>query len=375
MRIGVLFTGDTSWAGGLYYSFNIIKQLQQIAPTTSIKILVFYNRSTPKELIEELDLPFIELIDLENKSFLYKLKCKVWGRITRSNYRFVNDINSEHPDVLFPVINYESSHQQLKCRVIYWLYDFQHKFLPELFSAEEIQKRELNFESIIQQAETIVISSNDSKNHLLKFYPDCKANLFVYRFVSLVQNAYHELKTQLPANYLVVCNQFWPHKNHLIVLKALHLLHQQKKNVFIVFTGKYNDARNKTYVDSLQEFMTKNSLQSGLLFTGFIAREEQLKIIEKSKAVIQPSLFEGWSTVIEDAKALNKFVIASDIAIHREQIENGVSFFKPDDTNYLAECMWQVFSSESKDTPRNYASNCEQSKKDLINLFKLKNKL
>lgn len=37
---------------------------------------------------------------------------------------------------------------------------------------------------------------------------------------------------------------------------------------------------------------------------------------------MQPSLFEGWSTVIEDVKAINQFIIAANIAIHKELLKN-----------------------------------------------------
>ena len=41
---------------------------------------------------------------------------------------------------------------------------------------------------------------------------------------------------------------------------------------------------------------------------------DQLRLMKESLGVIQPSLFEGWSTVIEDAKALNKKSISFFVA-------------------------------------------------------------
>ncbi len=39
-------------------------------------------------------------------------------------------------------------------------------------------------------------------------------------------------------------------------------------------------------------------------FLGFIDRGEQLQLMKNSIAIVQPSLFEGWSTVVEDTKAM-----------------------------------------------------------------------
>ena len=53
-------------------------------------------------------------------------------------------------------------------------------------------------------------------------------------------------------------------------------------------------------------------------------------------AIIQPSLFEGWSTVVEDARALGRPIIASDIPVHREQLGKDATFFSPHDVKSLA---------------------------------------
>ena len=58
--------------------------------------------------------------------------------------------------------------------------------------------------------------------------------------------------------------------------------------------------------------------------------------MQNAQAVIQPSLFEGWSTVIEDARALNKFVIASDLDVNKEQLQTNVRFFERNSAQALA---------------------------------------
>jgi len=71
---------------------------------------------------------------------------------------------------------------------------------------------------------------------------------------------------------------------------------------------------------------------------GVIPRADQIQVLRCAAAVVQPSLFEGWSTVIEDAKALGRPVIASDIAVHREQLEGyeAAHLFKAGDAADLA---------------------------------------
>lgn len=68
-------------------------------------------------------------------------------------------------------------------------------------------------------------------------------------------------------------------------------------------------------------------------------RKEQLALMKQAKAIIQPSLFEGWSTVVEDAKAMGQKIILSQLEVHLEQTEeySNKLFFNPYDANDLAD--------------------------------------
>jgi glycosyltransferase involved in cell wall biosynthesis len=109
--------------------------------------------------------------------------------------------------------------------------------------------------------------------------------------------------------------------------------------IIVAFSGKQSDYRNPNFFDELQNFVVQNNIQEYVRFLGFIDRSEQLSLMKNSKAIIQPSLFEGWSTVVEDAKALNKTLILSDIPVHREQISQNVDFYDPMNHCQLAEIL------------------------------------
>jgi glycosyltransferase involved in cell wall biosynthesis len=147
-------------------------------------------------------------------------------------------------------------------------------------------------------------------------------------------------KFDLEGDYFICSNQFWAHKNHLTVLKALKKMIQSRKGVSVIFTGKPYDNRNPDYYPSLVSWIKDQGLEGSARFIGFIERKEQLTLMKNSLAVIQPSLFEGWSTVVEDAKALGVPILVSDIPVHREQLPDGYPFFfRAEDDNSLAGLM------------------------------------
>ena len=96
--------------------------------------------------------------------------------------------------------------------------------------------------------------------------------------------------------------------------------------------------------NKVKEFGLENEIH----FLGFISRHEQLVLMKYAIAIVQPSLFEGWSTVVEDAKALNQTVIVSNIDVHKEQIGDKGYFFDPDNISELANVMQSVLQNDVK---------------------------
>ena len=83
-------------------------------------------------------------------------------------------------------------------------------------------------------------------------------------------------------------------------------------------------------MENLNALIDSYDLRDDIRFLGFIPREEQLMIMKGARAIIQPSFFEGWSTVVEDAKAVNSFIVLSNLEVHKEQIQR----------NYNANNFW-----------------------------------
>jgi glycosyltransferase involved in cell wall biosynthesis len=69
---------------------------------------------------------------------------------------------------------------------------------------------------------------------------------------------------------------------------------------------------------------------------GLVPYRDIMSLLRWSVAVINPSLFEGWSTTVEEAKSMGKTVILSDIPTHREQSPDRGKYFSPHSPAQLA---------------------------------------
>ncbi len=247
-------------------------------------------------------------------------------------------------------------------RGIFWIPDFQHKNLPEFFSREELAKKDANFLEVTSRSNPLVLSSEDAKHDLERYYPGHRCSVEVVHFVSYiepeiravtpeVETAVRE-KFHLDRVYIYLPNQFWQHKNHLVAVQAIEILRRQGrlKEYDFVFTGNLEDYRNPAYIERLKAIMQAPEVKDGIKLLGFVDRTEQLAIMKNACFIVQPSLCEGWGTVLEDAKVLDKTVLLSDIPVHREQKNEKCHLFPADSPDELAALMEKVSRMKSSES-------------------------
>ena len=149
----------------------------------------------------------------------------------------------------------------------------------------------------------------------------------------------------IPEKFALVVNQFWRHKNARVVVAAAAELRRRHAEVPVVLVGlpwDYRDPLNAPISETLQD-VARLRLRETVTVLGGVARADLLALLRRAAVVIQPSLFEGWGTTVQDAKALGRPVLCSDIAVHREQAPDAVGLFAPGDPNELADLLERVW--------------------------------
>ena len=230
-----------------------------------------------------------------------------------------------------------------------WIPDFQHKRLPQFFSQTEIKNRDHTFQKLIDEATHIVVSSQDAYKDLMTWFPTQESKVSVLSFTCVASPQWYEDNPQkivqyfdLPEKYLMFPSQFWRHKNHQLVFEALRLLKEQgKDDIALVLTGNQQDYRWPQHFNDLQEFIKRHNLGKQIYMLGLLERQQQVQLLRCAAAIIQPSLFEGWSSLVEDCRTLGKKIYLSDIPIHREQNPPDAQFFPPQNAELLAELINQ----------------------------------
>lgn len=218
-----------------------------------------------------------------------------------------------------------------------------------MFTDEQIRARNTLFSNLIGYSDIILFSSNNALQDMKKFYNREVTTARVLSFVSPVScdvvddmsTKRNELveKYNISEKFFYIPNQFWKHKNHIVVFQAVKILKDQGIDIQLVCSGSSSDYRDKNYYQSLLDYLSENKIEKNIRLLGLIDRDDVIFLIRFSLAVINPSLFEGWSTTIEEVKSIGHRVILSDINVHQEQDPPEAHYFDPNNANNLAEIL------------------------------------
>jgi glycosyltransferase involved in cell wall biosynthesis len=351
-KIGIIYDYNENWIGGTYYIQNLISALKTIAAPSIPKLYIYTEKDEHfKQLKSITKYPYLYRGGLSNAKSIFG------NRIVNSIYhRILNKkpfiYLRKKLDVVFPARDETLFHPNQ--HFVYWIADFQEHYLPQFFPKKTIDERKGYQRSLLLYAKNIIFSSRAVQDDFNDIYPYSTLKQFVLPFavtLPALKNATSNLeKYKINCPYFICCNQFWKHKNHFKVLEAIKILVDRGKAVHVVFTGKEHDDRNPEYFNEMNELVKALDIGANVSFLGFISREDQISLIASSTAIIQPSLFEGWSTVIEDGKSLKVNIIASELKVHIEQLKDYPSglFFNPYDAEDLAEKMIVASVLENK---------------------------
>lgn len=376
MRIGIYFTPRHGEGGVYQYSVSILEALSRIkahhfiiistSPDIPAKFkslknfqIVDFHSSTRDLSIKTRNLGSSllskftpHLLDSLYKLGWYNLVTPLYRASMSSSIKLINSLNLDL--VFYPTSSNLSF--LTKPASIVTVHDLQHRINPqfkEVSAGGRWAHREYGFVNISQKAFKIFVDSKIGKEDMHKYYPDSKGKVISLPYLAptyLQSNLSKEKlskikkKLKLPEKYIYYPAKFWPHKNHLNLIKAVKLLADKGKKINLILTGS-KSADFSSY-DQVIKLVKQYNLHDQIKYLGYVTDLELSALYKLSQSLVMPTAFGPTNIPILEAWVLGTPVITSNIRGCRNQLSNAGLLANPYSPSDLANKIEKIYSNK-----------------------------
>ena len=384
MRIGVVPGLDPADGGIHQYSLTMLKALSYCKETFTNDEFIIFSSRPDNELTKSLKSEgwtVLPLVPVTLKRRVAKLLGQGPRRAIRKLMKNVSaptngavDVDHVHYNteleqwfrtnkidlMIYPI----SSSLSFETRLPYILtiHDLQHRLqpeFPEVSANGEWEAREYIFRNGIRNATMLLSESETGKEDILNFYGEYGVaadrvkvlpllpSITLQREISDAQRQRVRQKYNLPERYFFYPAQFWPHKNHVRIVKAMALLKEQHGiKAHILFSGYHSGAIREATFKEVTDTADKLQVQDQISYFGYVPDEDIAALYAEARALIMPTFFGATNIPPLEAWALGCPVLTSDIRGIRQQAGEASILVDPKSVEALAEGMRRLWTDD-----------------------------
>ncbi|MCJ2016109.1 glycosyltransferase family 4 protein [Methylobacterium sp. E-065] len=234
--------------------------------------------------------------------------------------------------------------------LLYHPHDLQHLHLPQFFSDEELEQREVIYQYFCNAATIVPVAARWIAEDVQRQYRVAPQKLPVIPFAppatdrtpptpEEVRTICDRLQIQ-PDNFLIYPAAGWEHKNHIGLLEAAAILRAQGLTPpLLVFTGAITPFSLRVL-----ERAAALNVTDRIRWAGYIAQRDLVLLYHLARGVIVPTKFEAGSCPIWEAFTLGCPVASSNVTSLPSLTGGGALLFDPDNYGEIAAAMFRLWS-------------------------------
>ncbi len=230
------------------------------------------------------------------------------------------------------------------------IHDLMHRYesFPEVSEKKEYRFREFLYRNICKSAVSIFVDSHIGKQHVVECYGKrYRHKLYIMPFTppGYLFAPFHEgavISEEVPEKYIFYPAQFWKHKNHKNLIKALAVLRKRGLKAELVLAGtKYNG-----YEETVDLIRRKN-LQGQVHILGYVSDDTMKYLYSNARAMIMPSFFGPTNIPPLEAMALGCPCAVSNVYAMPDEIGDAGLIFNPNHVNDIADVIEKLWTDDA----------------------------
>jgi len=230
------------------------------------------------------------------------------------------------------------------------IHDLMHRYerqFPEVSANGEYRKREFVFRNICTWTKGVLVDSEVGKKHVIESYGLEERRIHVLPFIapkyvySFERPKNFDARYNLPQKFIFYPAQFWEHKNHKGLLRAIGQLKGMLPDLKLVLAG----SRKNAY-ESVLQLVKDLNLQNDVIFLGYVPDEDITEIYLRARALVMPTFFGPTNIPPLEAFVIGCPVAVSDIYGMREQVGDAALLFNPKSVGDIADCIRRLWNDD-----------------------------
>lgn len=388
MRIGFIPGLDPSDGGIYQYSLTMLKALGYCKSVFSEDEFILFSSNPNNPLTDSLTsegwsvLPLLpptlkrRVVRLSENlvgqtprravfSLINRLSRRKKSTVDLDNVRYNTELEqwfqSNRIDLMiYPI----STSLSFETRIPYILtiHDLQHRLqpeFPEVSANGEWEAREYLFRNGIRHATLLLAESESGKEDILTFYGEYGVpadrikvlpllpSINLNRDVGAAELQRVKQKYRLSDRYFFYPAQFWPHKNHLRIVKAMALLKEQYGvTVNILFSGYHSGEIREATFKEVMDTASKLEVLNQINYLGYVPDDDIATLYAGARALIMPTFFGATNIPPLEAWALGCPVLTSDIRGIRQQAGEASVLVDPRSVEDIARGMHKLWTDD-----------------------------
>lgn len=353
-KIGLFLQVQPSSGGAFQYSKAMIEALATL-PREEFEVIVAFTSNNWQEELKYYDLPKKKI----NLGFLGRALGKVWRSmgLPISGWRkicyFIHPVAKElirqKCDLwIFP--SQDVWAYQVPVPALVTIYDLMHRYekrFPEVSENGEYKYREKRYAQICKWAKGILVDSEVGKQQVTESYGVVPRKVHILPYVP-PKHIYNkdmpkdfDLRYRLPSKFIFYPAQFWEHKNHKGIVRAVNILKEKCPGIKVIFVGSKKNGYRTTF-----DMVQKLGLTKNVYFLGYIPDEDIPEFYRRARGMIMPTFFGPTNIPPLEANALGCPVAVSNIYGMFEQLGDAALYVDPNDVNDIAEKIYIIWTND-----------------------------
>jgi glycosyltransferase involved in cell wall biosynthesis len=225
---------------------------------------------------------------------------------------------------------------------VYHPHDFQHRYLPQLFTQAQIRHREHDWRARAERASKISVATPAVKADVEEFWGIPGDRIHV---VPLAPVSFPSTEAPLardPHPLVLYPAAFWPHKDHVTLIKAVGMLRAKGVQVALVLPGAHIGE-----FPTIRRAIEEAGLPLNETAPGYVTASELRQLYERAWVIAVPSLFEAASFPVWEGFRQSKPAVVARTTGLPSQVGEGGLVVEQGDVAGFADAIGTLIADDS----------------------------